>query len=153
VFGLNSNLTDNISSTWAAALPKFIRRRGALTGEEQLSMSSSFVQSDSEISYSMCRVSVESRSHSLDSTISVKAFEMTRKVRRFSKHVKKKHKRSNKLVCKLPSSQKGSVTSQDINRQVRYKHITHYYNFGISWLLTNHNIRIHKYYYNVLLLV
>ncbi|XP_050523956.1 protein smoothened isoform X2 [Daktulosphaira vitifoliae] len=116
VFGLNSNLTDNISSTWAAALPKFIRRRGALTGEEQLSVSSSFVQSDSEISYSMCRVSVESRSHSLDSTISVKAFEMTRKVRRFSKHSKKKHKRGNKLVCKLPPSQKGSVTSQDINQ-------------------------------------
>ncbi|XP_060875791.1 protein smoothened isoform X1 [Metopolophium dirhodum] len=118
VFGLNSNLTDNISSTWAAALPKFIRRRGALTGEEHLSVSSSCLQSDSEISYSMCRVSVESRSHSLDSTISVKAFEMTRKVRRFSKHVKKKHKRSNKLLCKLPSSQKGSVTSQDINRQL-----------------------------------
>jgi len=114
VFGLNSNLTDNISSTWAAALSKFIRRRGSLTGEEQLSISSSYVQSDSEISYSMCRVSVESRSHSLDSTISVKAFEMTRKVRRFSKHVKKKHKRINKLVCKLPSSQKGSITSQDI---------------------------------------
>jgi len=54
VFGLNSNLTDNISSTWAAALPKFIRRRGALTGEEQLSISSSYMQSDSEISYSMC---------------------------------------------------------------------------------------------------
>ncbi|XP_050424869.1 protein smoothened isoform X2 [Adelges cooleyi] len=116
VFGLNSNLTDNISSTWAAALPKFIRRRGALTGEEQLSKSSSYMHSDSEISYSMCRISVESRSHSLDSTISVKAFEMTRKVRRFSKHTKKKHKRGNKLVCKLPSSQKGSVTSQDINQ-------------------------------------
>lgn len=119
VFGLNSNATDNISSTWAAALPKFIRRRGALTGEEQESISVSYMHSDSEISYSMCRVSVESRSHSLDSTISVKAFEMTRKVRRFSKHTKKKHKRSNKLVCKLPSSQKGSVTSQDMNKQVR----------------------------------
>lgn len=77
------------------------------------------MQSDSEISISMCRVSVESRSHSLDSTISVKAFEMTRKVRRFSKHIKKKHKRSSKLVCRLPSSQKGSVTSQEINGQVR----------------------------------
>lgn len=119
MFGLNSNLTDNISSTWAAALPKFIRRRGALTGEEHLSVSSSsFMHSDSEISISMCRVSVESRSHSLDSTISVKAFEMTRKVRRFSKHVKKNHKRNDKLVCKLPPSQKGSVTSQDINGQV-----------------------------------
>lgn len=119
VFGLNSNVTDNISSTWAAALPKFIRRRGALTGGEQPSISTSYMQSDSEISYSMCRISVESRSHSCESTISVKAFEVTRKVRRFSKHVKKKHKRSNKLVSKLPSSQKGSVTSQDINRQVR----------------------------------
>ncbi|XP_025408524.1 protein smoothened isoform X2 [Sipha flava] len=121
VFGLNSNLTDNISSTWAAALPKFIRRRGALTGEEQLSLSSSYMHSDSEISYSMSysKVSVESRSHSCDSTISVKAFEMTRKVRRFSKHTKKKHK-SNTLVCKLPASQKGSVTSQDISGQVSH---------------------------------
>lgn len=118
VFGLNSNLTDNISSTWAAALPKFIRRRGALTGEERISVSTSNMHSDSEISYSMCRVSVESRSHSLDSTISVKAFEMTRKVRRFSKNIKK-NKRNNKMVCKLPSSQNGSVTSQDINKQVR----------------------------------
>lgn len=120
VFGLNSNLTDNISSTWAAALPKFIRRRGALTGEQQVSVSSSsYMHSDSEISISMCRISVESRSHSVDSTISVKAFEMTRKVRRFSKHVKKKHNRSNVLVCKLPQSQKGSITSQDMNCQVR----------------------------------
>lgn len=120
VFGLNSNLTDNISSTWANALPKFIRRRGALTGEERVSVSSSsFIHSDSEISISMCRVSVESRSHSLDSTISVKAFEMTRKVRRFSKNVKNKKNLSNKLVGQLPQSQKGSVTSQDISGQVR----------------------------------
>lgn len=120
VFGLNSNFTDNISSTWAAALPKFIRRRGALTGEEQVEVSSaSYMHSDSEISISMCRVSVESRSHSLDSTVSVKAFEMTRKVRRFSKHVKKKRKLNNRLICQLPLSQKGSVTSQDINGQVR----------------------------------
>lgn len=119
VFGLNSNITDNISSTWAAALPKFIRRRGALTGEQQISVSS--MHSDSEISYSMSysKVSVESRNHSCDSTISVKAFEMTRKVRRFSKHTKKKPTTSNTLVCKLPSSQKGSVISQDISGQVR----------------------------------
>lgn len=67
----------------------------------------------------MCRVSVESRSHSLDSTISVKTFEMTHKVRRFSKHVRNKRNLSNKLVAQLPQSQKGSVTSQDINGQVR----------------------------------
>lgn len=118
VFGLNSNLTDNISSTWAAALPKFIRRRGALTGEERRSISTSNMQSDSEISYSMCRISIESHSHSLDSTISVTAFEVTHKVRRFSKNIRKS-KRSNKLVCKHPSSQNSSVTSQDINKQVR----------------------------------
>jgi len=97
VFGLNSNLNDNRSTYRTTALPKCIRRRGVLTGEEYQSVSSSYMHSDSEISYSMCRISVESRSHSLDSTISVKAFEMTRKVRRFSKHIKKKHKRSNKL--------------------------------------------------------
>lgn len=128
VFGLNSNFTDNISSTWAAALPKFIRRRGALTGEEHVAVSSaSYIHSDSEISISMCRVSVESRSHSVDSTVSVKAFEMTRKVRRFSKHVKKKRKLNNRLVCQLPLSQKGSVTSQDINGQVRLNDVTLYH--------------------------
>lgn len=117
VFGLNSHLIDN-GNNWTVALPKCIRRRGVLIGEEQ-SISSTYMHSDSEISYSMCRISVESRSHSLDSTISVKTFEMTRKVRRFSKHIKKKHKRSNKLGYKHSSSQKGSVTSQDINGQVR----------------------------------
>lgn len=77
------------------------------------------MHSDSEISYSMSysKVSVESRSHSCDSTISVKAFEVTRKVRRFSKHTTKKLK-SNTLVCKLPSSQKGSAISQE-SGQVR----------------------------------
>lgn len=120
VFGLNGNLNDNRSTNRTAALPRCIRRRGVLTGEEYQSVSSSYMHSDSEISYSMCRISVESRSHSLDSTVSVKAFEMTRKVRRFSKHIKKKQKRSNRLGFKLSSSQKGSITSQDINGQVRY---------------------------------
>lgn len=119
VFDLNSNLNDNGNTNWAAALPKCIRRREVVIHEEQQSISSSYMHSDSEISYSMCRISVESRSHSLDSTISVKAFEMTRKVRRFSKHIKKKNKRSNKLTYKNSSSQKGSITSQDINGQVR----------------------------------
>lgn len=99
---------DRINSTSADSLPRSIHRRGSLTCEERIS----------EISYSMCRVSVESRRHSLDSTISLKSFEMTHKTR-FSKKIKK-NKRNDKLVCKFPSSQNSSVTSQDINNQVRY---------------------------------
>lgn len=86
-----------------------------MTEEQRPSISSSNDHSDSEISYSMCRVSVGSHSQSLDS-VSVNAFEVTR----FSKHVKKKNKHNNKFVCKLPSSQKGSVTSQELNQQVWY---------------------------------
>ncbi|XP_024944001.1 protein smoothened isoform X2 [Cephus cinctus] len=82
-FDLNSVASQDFSSTWAAALPKLVTRRGALVGGTTGSVSSNRRNSvDSEISFSVRRVSVESRRNSLDSQISVQIAELktTRKV-------------------------------------------------------------------------
>ncbi|XP_012263343.2 protein smoothened isoform X2 [Athalia rosae] len=82
-FDLNSVASQDFSSTWAAALPKLVTRRGALVGVTTGSVSSNRRNSvDSEISFSVRRVSVESRRNSLDSQISVQIAELktTRKV-------------------------------------------------------------------------
>ncbi|XP_012278979.1 protein smoothened [Orussus abietinus] len=82
-FDLNSAASQDFSSTWAAALPKLVTRRGALVGGTTGSVSSNRRNSvDSEISFSVRRVSVESRRNSLDSQISVQIAELktTRKV-------------------------------------------------------------------------
>lgn len=79
-FELNSLESQDFSTTWAAALPKFVTRRGALIDATTESNSSSYRRRnsyDSEISYSVRRVSVESRRHSLDSQISVQISELT----------------------------------------------------------------------------
>nr|CAD7199887.1 unnamed protein product [Timema douglasi] len=70
-FDVNSVASQDLSSTWAAALPKLMTRRGALIGP------TGSVSSHSEISLSVCRVSVESRRHSLDSQVSVQIAEVT----------------------------------------------------------------------------
>ncbi|XP_033228308.1 protein smoothened-like [Belonocnema kinseyi] len=72
-FDLNSVASQALSSTWAAALPKLVARRGAIidklysSGSISSNRRNSF---DSEIS-SFRRVSVESRRNSLDSQISL----------------------------------------------------------------------------------
>ncbi|PSN54909.1 hypothetical protein C0J52_01651 [Blattella germanica] len=77
-FDINSVASQDFSSTWAAALPKLMTRRGALIGVATGSNSSQHRNSvDSEISYSVRRVSVESRRHSLDSQVSVQIAEVT----------------------------------------------------------------------------
>ncbi|XP_049856044.1 smoothened homolog [Schistocerca gregaria] len=77
-FDVNSMASQDLSSTWAAALPKLMTRRGALIGATTGSMSSQRRNSfDSEISYSVRKVSVESRRHSLDSQVSVQIAEVT----------------------------------------------------------------------------
>ncbi|XP_069696692.1 protein smoothened isoform X2 [Periplaneta americana] len=77
-FDMNSIASQDFSSTWAAALPKLMTRRGALIGVATGSNSSQHRNSiDSEISYSVRRVSVESRRHSLDSQVSVQIAEVT----------------------------------------------------------------------------
>ncbi|XP_018796507.1 PREDICTED: protein smoothened [Bactrocera latifrons] len=80
---LNSSETNEISSTWANYLPQFVKRRMALTGAGTTNSSSQGPRKnsvDSEISFSVRHVSVESRRNSVDSQVSVKIAEMKTKV-------------------------------------------------------------------------
>ncbi|XP_006616295.1 protein smoothened [Apis dorsata] len=118
-FDLNSVASQDFSSTWAAALPKLVTRRGALVGGTTGSVSSNRRNSvDSEISFSVRRVSVESRRNSLDSQISVQIAELktTRKVASSSRGRRGKRRRdfgksrSSKVG---PLFRRGSTTSQE----------------------------------------
>uniref|UniRef100_A0A0A1WQ87 Protein smoothened n=1 Tax=Zeugodacus cucurbitae TaxID=28588 RepID=A0A0A1WQ87_ZEUCU len=80
---LNSSETNEISSTWANYLPQFVKRRMALTGAGTTNSTSQGPRKnsvDSEISFSVRHVSVESRRNSVDSQVSVKIAEMKTKV-------------------------------------------------------------------------
>uniref|UniRef100_A0A8D8X9B4 Protein smoothened n=2 Tax=Cacopsylla melanoneura TaxID=428564 RepID=A0A8D8X9B4_9HEMI len=82
-FELNSKASHYMDPSWVLALPNFVVRRNALTGERTDSnASSSSSKQNSEISYSVCRVSVESRRNSNDSSVSVQAVEVTKTVRK-----------------------------------------------------------------------
>lgn len=73
-FDLNSVASQDFSSTWAAALPKLVTRRGALVGG---SISSTRRNStDSQYSFSLRRVSIESRRNSCDSQFAYSFSEM-----------------------------------------------------------------------------
>lgn len=97
---LRSNLFSSceLSSSWAATLPRFVRRRDALVLPTHTHHSLSSTpdrrnSQDSQISISLRHVSVESRRNSLDSQLSVKIAEMKTKVgRRRTKHSKAKRK-------------------------------------------------------------
>jgi len=72
--------TQDFSSTWAAALPKLVTRRGALIDNVESTSSNNHRRRnsyDSEISVSYRTVAVESRRHSLDSQFSVQFSEVT----------------------------------------------------------------------------
>ncbi|CAG4952021.1 unnamed protein product [Colias eurytheme] len=90
--------SGELSSSWAANLPRFVRRRDALVlpAHTHHSLSSTPDRrnsQDSQISISLRHVSVESRRNSLDSQLSVKIAEMKTKVgRRRTKHGKTKRK-------------------------------------------------------------
>lgn len=95
-FDLNSVASNDLSSTWAAALPKLVNRRGALTGAATGSVSSQRRNSmDSEISFSVRRVSVESRRNSVDSQLSVQIAELKtcRKVNGGRRHNRNRRRR------------------------------------------------------------
>ncbi|XP_075153385.1 smoothened, frizzled class receptor [Haematobia irritans] len=83
---LNSSETNDISSTWANYLPQFVKRRMALTGAATAVNNGTGAHRknslDSEISFSVRHVSVESRRNSVDSQVSVKIQEMKTKVAR-----------------------------------------------------------------------
>lgn len=107
---LNSSETNEISSTWVNYLPLCIKRRMALTGAGTTNSSSQGPRKnsvDSEISFSVRHVSVESRRNSVDSQVSVKIAEMKTKVasrtrnghhhhHHSSKHATATNKRSHK---------------------------------------------------------
>ncbi|XP_011168760.2 protein smoothened isoform X2 [Solenopsis invicta] len=118
-FDLNSAGSQDFSTTWAAALPKLIKRRCAIAGGNTGSVSSNRRNSgDSEISYSFRCVSMESRRNSLDSQISVQIAQVktTRKVASRSRGRRGKIRRDfgKSRSAKIdPLSRRGSTTSQD----------------------------------------
>ncbi|XP_011339232.2 protein smoothened isoform X3 [Ooceraea biroi] len=117
-FGLSSAASQDLSSTWAAALPKLMTRRGALVDGTTGSVSSNRRNSvDSEISYSYKCVSMESRRNSLDSQISVQIAQVTRKVAGRSRGRRGKSRRDfgkSRSRSKIdPPSRRDSTTSQD----------------------------------------
>ncbi|XP_049548568.1 protein smoothened [Anopheles darlingi] len=82
-FDINSAIgSHDFSSTWANNLPRFVNRRCALTGAATSSASHDPRKNsvDSEISFSVRHVSVESRRNSIDSQVSVKIAEVKTKV-------------------------------------------------------------------------
>ncbi|XP_012235045.2 protein smoothened isoform X2 [Linepithema humile] len=117
-FDLNSAASQDFSSTWAAALPKLVTRRGALVGTTGSVSSNRRNSADSEISYSFRCVSMESRRNSLDSQISVQIAQVktTRKVANRSRGRRGKNRRDfgKSRAGKIdPLSRRGSTTSQD----------------------------------------
>lgn len=98
-FDVNSAVgSHDFSSTWANNLPRFVSRRYALTGCPSSSRSSHGHgrrnSIDSEISFSVRHVSVESRRNSNDSQVSVKIAEMKTKVASRSRGSKSKSRSS-----------------------------------------------------------
>lgn len=98
-FDVNSAVgSHDFSSTWANNLPRFVNRRYALTGCPSSSRSSygngRRNSIDSEISFSVRHVSVESRRNSNDSQVSVKIAEMKTKVASRSRGSKSKSRSS-----------------------------------------------------------
>ncbi|XP_056644172.1 protein smoothened [Diorhabda carinulata] len=90
-FELNSAASNELSTTWAANLPRLVNRRGAVPNEVAYSASSNNHSMDSEVSLNFRHVSIESRRNSGDSQVSVQIAELkaTRKVnsrRHRSKH-------------------------------------------------------------------
>lgn len=81
-FDLNSAASNDLSTTWAANLPRLVTRRGAVPNEVPCSVSSNNQSIDSEMSYSVRHVSIESRRNSGDSQLSVQIAELkaTRKI-------------------------------------------------------------------------
>ncbi|CAH1406701.1 unnamed protein product [Nezara viridula] len=116
-FELNSEGSGSVRSSWAAALPKLVQRRGALVAATNSNSSHRRNSMDSEISYSVRRVSVESRRHSVDSAVSVKVSEVTQTlVKKVKTPFHKKNHRSRRRSHRRQrrhSKQHGSQSSND----------------------------------------
>ena len=131
-FHLNSAASQDFSSTWAAALPKLVIRRCAIVEPSESISSNRRNSTDSHCSFSVRRVSVESRRNSYDSQIAVAINEFELKTSRVNKgkRRKKSHDRSRKrseaykkgkktnfekqnVGNAMPLIRKGSATSQE----------------------------------------
>ena len=113
-FELNSVASQALSSTWAAALPKLVARRGAVIYSSGSISSYRRNSVDSEV-INFRRVSVESRRNSLDSQISVKIEELktTRKVASSRSRSKRRKEFRNSRSRKGNFFRRGSSTSQE----------------------------------------
>ncbi|XP_063701101.1 protein smoothened isoform X2 [Culicoides brevitarsis] len=113
--------SHDFSSTWANNLPRFVNRRGALTCAATSSSQNGGTRRnsvESEISFSVRHVSVESRRNSIDSQVSVKIAEMKTKVAsrsaRGSKGTKGRHRRRDfTATSSRRYSRKESTTSME----------------------------------------
>lgn len=123
-FDLNSAASNELSTTWAANLPRLVNRRGAVPNEATCSISSNNQSIDSEMSYSVRHVSIESRRNSGDSQLSVQIAEVkaTRKVNhrhrggrnRYGRHKKHSFRRNSRDVGGMSKNPKNnSNTSID----------------------------------------
>lgn len=117
-FDMNSAIgSHDFSSTWANNLPHFVNRRHALTGWVSSSSHGHRRNSiDSEISFSVRHVSVESRRNSNDSQVSVKIAELKTKVASRTRGSKSKSRSSRQNRRDFTSrrfSRKESSTSME----------------------------------------
>ena len=116
---LNSAASNDVSSAWAAAIPKFVTRRGAIVGAAG-AFGLRRNSLDSEISMSAVRrISVESRAsqsrrHSFDSQYSVHSQQTTDLERLTRLHFRHGGRKRNILRGgrKMALRRRGSITSQ-----------------------------------------
>lgn len=120
-FELNSAASNELSTTWAANLPQFINRRGAVPNETAYS-SSMNPSVDSEVSLSVRHVSIESRRNSGDSQMSVKIAEIkaTRKVKSRGRNRRNKHmfRKNSRAFSNSRKIKRESSTSLDSHMQI-----------------------------------
>lgn len=132
-FDINSVESNDFSTTWANHLPRFVSRRDALTGAT--SSSSRKNSMNSEISISVCHLSVESRRNSVDSQVSVKYAEMKTKVGRSGRGHKghnktKSHRRREFSAASTTQRRRESSTSVE-SQIITASHKTKYSNKNI----------------------
>ncbi|KAK5641587.1 hypothetical protein RI129_010134 [Pyrocoelia pectoralis] len=89
-FDLNSAASNELSTTWAANLPRLVNRRCAVPNEV-INYSAS---SNSEMSYSLQQISIESRRNSGESQLSVQISEVTAKINRRMHRSRPRRKRN-----------------------------------------------------------
>ncbi|XP_022917001.2 protein smoothened isoform X1 [Onthophagus taurus] len=121
--GLNFELNSEVSTTWAKNLPRLVTRRGAVPNDVIYSYTSSNQSIDSEMSFSVRHVSIESRRNSTDSQVSVKIAELkaTRKAKgrmhRYTRHKPKTSREIGRKLSKTSSSSKMKIFQPNMGRR------------------------------------